>query len=160
MVNYVAIIFKVLFLSIMMMIIMDLSLVVADTLSVNNRLNSIQMTMKHELAKNNSIPDTIRPLFEEQLDDTVENSNVASRYTSNLNRSISIDGVTYPAVNEANVQDYGSLLKLVVVVEMKPRSILLFTKKPELNDDSMLKVGTATFYLRKIDDVPALRFLK
>lgn len=156
--NYVGLVFKVLGISIILMLILDMFYIVGDTLSVNNRVESTALVMQDELSRNNSIPNSIKPLFERQLNDIKSNSNVVKEVRTNMSNNLTIGGVNYPSVSESNIKDYGELLTLVIVVEMEPKSLLF--RKQANSEGSFLERNVLSYTRTYKYQVPALRYLK
>lgn len=152
-------VFKVLGISIIMMIIMDVSLMVIDTITVKNRIETLSIVMQDELSRNNAIPDDIATLFDTQLREVVNKSNIATDIEWNLNGPKTAKGQTYPAINEANVVDYGELMHLVIRVKMEPHSIL-FYKDTKQNGGGFLGTNKLKYVDEYVYPVPALRYLK
>jgi hypothetical protein len=76
-----------------------------------------------------------------------------------MDRSITVDGVTYPAISEENVKDYGEELTLVVQVNMEPKS-MVFYRDSASNGGSFLGRKPFNYTSTYIYTVPALRYLK
>jgi hypothetical protein len=160
-------VFKVLGISIILMLIMDLTFIVTDTITVNNRIESIAVVIQDELSRNNSVPDLIKPLFNEQLKSVGDRSNIVAKYADgsplvrwNIDQGIVYNGVTYPPINQANVKQYGEKLKLVIQVKMQPNS-LVFVRNSGNNGNSFIQRNKAIEYTRTyVYEVPALRYLK
>lgn len=161
--NMIATVFKVLGGSILIMFLLDVIFIVADTITVNNRIESISLVMQDELSRNNCIPDSIAPLFLNQLKEIQKNSNVVSQeadgIVSNIDRDLTIDGVRYESVAESNVKNYGDKLTLVIQVKMQPQSLIFF-KTASNNYGSFLGRKTFEYTMTYKYPVPALRYLK
>lgn len=154
----VALVFKVLGISLVLMFLLDIFFVVADTISVNRRLESLALVMRDELSRNNCIPNDIRGLFINQLEEINNSSIVMVDYDWNLDHPVTVNGVTYPPINEENVKNYGDQLYLVIVAKMRPRS-LMFTN-PANNNGSFLASSVMEYDRTLVYSVPALRYLK
>lgn len=152
-------VFKALGVSILLMILMDITFNVVDTVTVNNRITTLSTVMQDELSRHNSIPDDIAVLFKNQINDVVTNSNVATDIRWNIDESITVKGKTYPPINELNVQDYGKELTLVIVVRMQPNS-LVFYRDPSQNSGGFLGKNIFQYDQVFTYKVPALRYLK
>lgn len=152
-------VFKVLGISIILMVIMDAVFVIADTIVVNNRIEALAVVMQDELSRNNAIPNDSATLFDNQLREVIENSNIATEINWNLNSAVTAESSTYPPINEANVKDYGELLTLAITVKMEPRSMMFF-QNTSANDGSFLGTSIIEYTSEYIYKVPALRYLK
>lgn len=156
-------VFKVLGISIVLMIVLDLVFVVVDTLTVNNRIESMAIVIQDELSRNNCIPDSIAPLFIEQIKSIKTKSKVmnqeANGLITNIDRDVTVDGVTYKALSEANVKEYGEELQLVIVATMEPKSVM-FVRDAGNNEGSFLTKRVFSYQTEYEYTVPALRNLK
>lgn len=158
------VVFKVLIISVGLMIIMDLSLMVIDYVTVSVRIGAIGEDMRNELSKNNCIPDDVADMYDTLLHDVALRSNLvpddADSIIWNHTDTINYDGTSFEPINEENAGDYGSGLSLAIVVTYQPHS-LMFSNKD--NDPSLLtkKEGTAFQFdqLSQFNTV-ALRYLK
>lgn len=157
--NAIGTVFKVLGISIILMLLLDMSYIVVDTLSVNNRVASVSEVMKNEISRNNCVPNSISPLFLQQLNDIKSSSNVVKAVRTNISNNITVDGQTYSALSEANVKDYGTLLTLIIQVDYEPHS-LMFYKSAGQNSGSFLGRTSFNYTQTYKFQVPALRYLK
>lgn len=158
--RYVGTVFKVLGISIIMMAVLDTSLVVFDTISVHSKVSSMSWIMQNELAKNNCIPNSIKPTFQNQLQTIVNNSSVASNVKTNMNGAVTLGNTRYESVAESSVGNYGDIKPLVVSVEMSPTKVLFNTNQGNRNNGSLLSKTRFTYTLNFVYYVPCLRYLK
>ena len=162
--NLVATVFKILGGSIILMILLDAGLVIADTISVNSRVTSLSITLQKEVAKNNCLPNALVPLFESQLNDIIDKSLVATSIKSNINMNLTVDSGIIPSLGESNVKDYGELQTLAIAVEMSP-SRVVFADSPtgtvkSVNNIERQVGGSLSYTLNYEYTVPCLRYLK
>jgi hypothetical protein len=157
--NTVGTIFKVLGISIIMMLLLDILYIVGDTLAVNSRVTSVAGVMQDEVSRNNCIPNSIKPLFISQLNTIKGSSNVVKGIKTNISNSLTVDGKTYDSLSESNVKGYGTLLTLIIQIEMEPKSLIVY-KGAGQNNGSFLGRGAFTYTQTYKYQVPALRYLK
>lgn len=152
-------VFKVLAISIVLMLTLDTATLVMDRLVLNKRINDIGSTLELEMSKYNSVPDNIATLYQKKLDEAVSRSLYVEKISWNLNNTLTVDDKSYEPVGEDYVRETGEELVLVIRVESKIRSIL-FSKKADSSTGSFL----STRFLDREDDyvftAPALRYLK
>lgn len=159
--NIIASVFKLIGMSIILMLLLDTTLTVVDTLNVRSRVKDVESTLKYELSKHNALPDEIARTLDAQLQDIVDKSQVATRYRWNWNDTITTYGQTYTPINEANVRDYGEELEYVIQLDMRVDAIV--------NGGQITTAGGQNFGVEEegivyvdtySDIVPALRYLK
>lgn len=154
-------VFKFIGISIIVMLLMDVSLYVIDRVTVNNRINSAMKVIEDELARNNCIPDDIAPMLDNSLKSIVAKSNTAVDIKWNLNTSEQSKGVTYQPINAANVKQNGEMAYLVVKVKFRVKSIMFdMDGQGEEGIKSKFKEGFATVVNEYVSPVPMLRYLK
>jgi hypothetical protein len=165
-------VFKVLGLSMIIMLGMDMTFLVVDSVTVNKRVETISTVIRDELSRHNYIPDEILPLFNKQLAKVDENSRTAIAWTSNMDKDLVVNGVSYPSLAQSKARDYGQMMTLVIQITMEPKFLSLQSKSSDGTgaDGGSSNVGTAkgttlgfssyTYTLDYIYDVPALRYLK
>jgi len=158
--NFIGTVFKVLGISLILMLLMDVLLLTVDTITVNNRVESLSLIIRDELSRNNSIPDDIADLFDAQLRDIVNSSNVAVDYKWNLHDPIVVDGVTYGPIDSSHVKDYGEILELAIVVTMEPHFTMLLGAESKARGDTFFARAFFSYDRVYVYKVPALRYLK
>lgn len=158
--NTIATVFKVLGVSIILMLIMEVSLQVVDTVTVNNRVESTMRIMQDELARNNCIPDDIAPMLDKNLRDAISKSKTAVDIKWNLDTSEKVDGVAYQPINSANVKQNGEIAYLVVKIKYQRRSIMFNMDGSGEGIKSKFKDNMFTVVDSKVIPVPMLRYLK
>lgn len=147
--------------SIILMLLLDTTLTVVDTLNVRSRVKDVENTLKYELAKNNAIPDEIARTLEAQLQDIVDKSQIATRYRWNWNDTINTYGQTYTPINEANVKDYGEELEYIIQIDMRLDAIVTGGQIITPGGDNFDVVEEGIIYVDSYSEiVPALRYLK
>jgi hypothetical protein len=154
------VVFKVLGVSIVLMLIMDVLFLVIDTVTVNNRVVNLASTMQNELARNNCIPDDSAILFLGKLNDIQLRSNMVGGIKTNLADSITINGRQFQSVSENNVSFYGEISTLVIRVEMRVASLLFYKNSKDGSGNFLSRDNFLSYNLTYIYDVPSLRFLK
>lgn len=154
----VSLVFKVLGISLVLMLALDLFTLVVDTINVNNKINTLAIVIRDEMSRNNSIPDRVISVFDQQINRIIENSSGAVGYRTNFYNDLTINGRTYSSVNEANARDYGELMHLVIQVEMAPR--ILFLGGLDNQNTTPLRIGSFSYTQDYVYEVTALRYLK
>lgn len=152
-------VFKVLGISIILMLIFDTSLVVMDTLSVHNKVTSISTVMQNEISRNNCVPNGLQDLFKGQLNKIVVDSNVATKVGSNLNGSLKIGNTTYSSLAESNVGNYGDIKNLAISITMSPTRVL-YVRNRAKSGGTFLTKSRYTYNMTYVYSVPCLRYLK
>lgn len=159
-------VFKIIGLSIILMVVMDISLMVMDYVTINSRINAIANDMRTELRENNCIPDSIAPAFDEELKKVGERSLLVPHESDAITWNWKTDitnsqtGQTFNAVSESNVVDYGETLDLIILVKVKPHSIL-FTSGDKKHTNIVKQTNDRfVFKLPYITSTFALRYLK
>ncbi|MBT9139114.1 MAG: hypothetical protein DDT31_01695 [Syntrophomonadaceae bacterium] len=151
----VANVFKVVAMSLIMMILLDTSLMIVDSILVYTRISAIATNIQTEISKNNAVPDVLADLFLSQLNDVVGQSRVASDLRTNMTGNLVIDGVLHESVAQSNQKRYGEFHTLVISVTMSPSAIFFTTAEA----DSLVRT-TTNYVLNFISIVPCLRYLK
>lgn len=149
-------VFKVLGISIIGMIALNIIFIIGDTTTVKNRVDSLAIVMQDELSRNNAMPSEMISLFSKQLEGVKTKSNIVTGVETNMTSPITVDGQTYPALNTAT--DYGTLMTLIIKVDMEPH-LLMYTKDTS-KTNSHLEWGTYNYSTIYKYEVPALRVLK
>lgn len=157
----VLLVFKVIGISIIIMLLADVSFYIVDRKTAYSRMDDVAATIQDTLSRNNSIPTALAGLYEEEFKDIVDHSNVVTKIEWNLNQSMSTSKLASPAppINEDGVQPYGSKLYLVIRVTYKPSSIL-FTKKANSNGSFISRINLPDQTVDYVYEAPALRNLK
>jgi hypothetical protein len=156
----VAMVFKVIIISILAMVALDGATMLIDTVTVNNRIDKTAGVISDELSRNNSIPNSIKDLFSSQIQSIVDRSTVAVEIKTNFDQTLTDkNGVQYSPINEDNVRDYGENIILAIQVKMNPHS-LMFVKDPDKNNGSFLTTLGYEYTRTYTYSVPALRMLK
>jgi hypothetical protein len=165
-------VFKVLGLSMIIMLGMDITFLVVDTITVNNKIETISTVIKDELSRHNYVPNEIVELFKSQIAKVDSNSRTAIGWDSNLDKDLTINGVKYKSLsqNSSSVAQYGEMMTLVIQVTMEPKFLTLQSKSSGDGNGSTSGGSTAngttlgfssyTYTREYIYDVPALRYLK
>lgn len=160
----VATVFKVLFVSIMLMLLMSVVFNVSDIITVHRRVDQLSILMRSELEQNDCIPNSIAPLLNQELSSIVSRSTVAYKIKWNLTFALQDKTGTLAApIDQASLSsgtiNYGDPLTLVIKVYMQPH-FLTFFSNPSSNSGSFLG-STAFNYVNTYSwTVPALRYLK
>ena len=155
-----ALVFKILGISIILMLLMEASLQVIDTVTVNNRVDATMRIMEDELARNNCIPDDIAPMLDKSLHDIIKKSATAVDIKWNLDTSEQVKGTTYQPINSANVRQNGEIAYLVVKIKYQRRSIMFDMDGKGDGAKSKYKENFLTKIDEKVVPVPMLRYLK
>lgn len=159
--NLVASIFKIIGMSIILMLLLDTTLTVVDTINVRSRVKDVEYTLKYELSKHNALPDEIARTLDAQLQDIVDKSKIATRYRWNWNDTINTYGNTYTPINEANVRDYGEEIEYLIQLDMRMDAIITGGQTVTPGGGSFDVVEEGFTYIDTYSDkVPALRYLK
>lgn len=158
--RFVGTVFKVIGLSVIMMLIMDLVLIVSDTVTVNNRIEALSLVIQDELSRHNAVHGDIGPMFDKQLKEIVENSNIAKDVKWNWNDIVTINGVSYGPINENHARNYGDIIDLVITVEMEPKFFMILGTSSQQSGGKFLGRGTFSYTREYHYKVPALRYLK
>ena len=159
--NIIASVFKLIGMSIILMLLLDTSFTVVDTLNVNSRVKDVETILKYELSKHNALPEEIAQTLDAQLQDIVDTSQIATRYRWNYDSTINTYGRSYVPINEANVRDYGEEIEYIIQIDMRLDAIITGgqTVTPGGNDFDVVDEGI--IYVETYSDiVPALRYLK
>lgn len=161
--------FKILFLSILLMFLLDTSLLIVELVSVHSKVSSITSLMQTEIARNNCMPTDMGQGFRAYLNDIADTSrimigkeDIVENFTGG---SLTIDGKTYPslsATDSRNIGDYGDLVTLAVEVTVHPDFAYMTKPQDRTGEDmSWLKRrGAMDYTLKYIYTVPCLRYLK
>lgn len=159
--NMVAKVFKVIGFMVILIFLLDIGFNVYDRLTAYNRIQTIGRTISEEATKHNAIPNTIRDLFETQLTTVADRSFAVKRVDWNIDHAMTVAGYTapVPAINEANVRNYGEEVVIVIRVTYQLQS--LFFSQPSVDGDSMLEYSVLPENtVDYVFTVPALRVLK
>lgn len=162
--NIIMGVFKVIMVSMIMMLTLHATTVVMDTLNVRSRVQDVETILKYELAKHNAVTDELGALLDRKLQDIVDNSNVATQYRWNWQNSITTYGKTYPAINEANVRDYGEEIEYLIQLDMRV-PLFIYGQNPNEpitpeGDEFQIEPEGIIYVDTYSDVVPALRYLK
>lgn len=157
--NIIGSTFKILGLTLILIMALDVSLTVVDTLNVRSRVKDVESYAKYELMRHNAIPSSLKGTIEKELNDVIAKSDVAVSYDWNYEHPITVDGQSFDAIGEANVKEYGEEATLVITVNMGIRRLWLLTGGAS-NDGTEVKVGTYRYTDPYIQTVPSLRYLK
>lgn len=152
------IIFKILAMSLLLMFTLDTTLVLIDTVSVHSRMMNLSGVMVNEIARNNSMPESAREMFELQLQEVVNNSKVANSYSTNMSTNKVYNGETYTSLDGGNAKDYGELADLYIEVEMEPTKIYFNTDNP--NNGGLLGKTSYKYKMVYTYRVPCLRYIR
>lgn len=146
----VSFIFKFLGVSLIMMFLFNTSLMLIDTITVHSRITSLANVMINEIARNNSIPDDLSDMFQEQYDNILANSQmvVVEESGVNIKQDLTIKDKEYKMLTEENALNYGDVQKLGFVIKMDASKVYLKNGK---------NIG---YVLEYTYDVPCLRYLK
>lgn len=159
--NVVASIFKIIGMSLILMLLLDTIFTVVDTLNVRSRVQDVESILKYELAKNNAIPDEMGQLLDAKLQDIVEDSKIATRYRWNWQSTINTYGKSYTPINEANVRDYGEEIEYVIQLDMRVQLFTFGGQTVTPNGDNFNRAEQGIIYVSTYSDVvPALRYLR
>lgn len=162
--NLIMGVFKVIMVSMIMMLTLHATTVVMDTLNVRSRVQDVETILKYELAKHNAVTDELGAMLDRKLQDIVDNSNVATQYRWNWQNSITTYGKTYPAINEANVRDYGEEIEYLIQLDMRV-PLFIYGQNPDEpitpeGDEFQIESEGIIYVDTYSDVVPALRYLK
>ena len=153
----VGFVFKFIGLSLIFMLTLDTSFIIVDTINVHSRMMSISNMMQNEIARNNCIPNASAGLFNTQINQVVENSVVATAYTTNIDTSSTVNGNVYAPINESNVKDYGEIQTLAMNVTMNPATLYFANNTVK----GLQRIQSdVTYNLSYVYPVPCLRYLK
>lgn len=154
-------VFKILGLSLILMLLLDATLMVVDTINVHNRVQDVESVLRYELSKYNSIPDEIAETLDEELRDIVANSSVAWGYKWNWKSTVTSKGKTYPPINEANVRDYGEQIEYIIKLDMRITRLDVKGDRITMDSNTYEAEDQGYGYISVYKDiVPALRYLK
>lgn len=153
----IANVFKILGMSLILMFLLDMSLLAIDSINVNSRVTSLANVIQNEVARNNCLPDSLSLMFRGQLEQIVENSNVATSVETNFTNNLSVDGSgIIPTIAQTNPGNYGDLVTVAIKVRMSPWRIVMGRSAYSMN-----KVRDGLGYnLTYLYHTPCLRYLK
>lgn len=154
----VANVFKTIMIFILIMVFYDVTLTVTDITRTNKRVNDLVYIMKDELARNNSMPSEMVVLFNNQLQDIVNKSNIATAYSTNFDNQRNVNGLIIEPINEAHIKDYGAELTLMVSIKYE-FGIFNYTMGDQ-HDGGFLSEERFSYFTPIVEKVPALRYLK
>lgn len=156
-----AFVFKLLGISIVLMFLLDTSLVVAETISVHSKVTNLAGIMQNEIARNNCMPTDLANMFDAQLRNIVETSNVAAdTYKTNMRNDVHKDGVYYKSLSESSPAPYGEIVQLAIEIKMEPSVVYFNIRGADRAENSMLKKGMLQYTLSYSYNIPCLRYLK
>lgn len=159
----VVVVLKVVAFVIIFGFVLDTTQVAVDTMMVYKRMSNTAIVLKDEVIRNNSVPDSLQSLFNDQIKTITDKSIIAQEITSNINSTVTSPSGTYNSLAQSNPLEYGESSKVVIRVKMTPR-FLSFIPKPADNgtngDQSFVKQNWLTYYLEVTEDVVGLRYLK
>lgn len=159
--NMIGSVFKILGMSIILMLLLDTTFTVVDTVNVRSRVKDVETVLKYELSKHNALPDEIAQTLESQLQDIVANSQIATRYRWNYNSTINTYGESYTPINEANVKNYGEELEYIIQIDMRLDALITGGQTITPGGSNFDVAEEGIIYVDTYSDVvPALRYLK
>lgn len=153
----VGVVFKVLFISIVLMFVMNISIIVIDTVTVYNRVQSLMGILQKEVVNHNCLRDNTKNYFVSQLEDIKKTSSLVESFETNFDSTLTHEGVSYSSIGESNVRNYGENIDIIIKMNLSA-NIFLPTKKA---DEKGFLSGTDFSYSFTLKEtVPALRYLK
>jgi len=153
----VGVVFKVLAISLVLMFMMNVSIVVIDTLTVYNRVQSLMGILQKEVVNNNCLRDGAKQYMKDKLESIKKGSDVVKDFETNFDSQLVVDGVTYDSIGESNVKNYGETLDIVIKINFSANVFFPYQKG---TDSGMVRSTTVNYSLTMKDTVPALRYLK
>lgn len=153
----IAVVFKTIIISLLLMVASDTIYMIYDGANVYRRVDALAVTMQNQLAQNNSIPNSLSPLFQAQLQNIVDRSDIATNIRSNLTGSLTNKHGTFESIAESNVKDYGQSLTLALSIDLRPHSFFMVSGD---RSSGLISGNFFTFSFDQEYQVPALRYLK
>lgn len=142
-------VFKVLGMSVILMVVLDTALMMFDAFSTLNKIQTVADTIQQDISRQNCLTTQAETIFDTALSDLDARSNVFS------NIVIKKTGLA-DSLSPTNVKNYGDLHKLEITAQVHP---LVYSIQGTTTDSWLKEV--ALFYEMKFEyDVPCLRYLK
>lgn len=164
----VATTFKILFLSLMFMFLLDTTLLLTEIISVHSSISNVSGLIQTEVARNNCLPYEMANGFKEYLQSIAKDSRVmdgdavasdtfmnSSDIKTNFFEDLKIGTETYGNLTEGNVKNYGEITTVAVEVKMHPAFIYIGNTVASTQRRSPFDVTVDYVY-----KVPCLRYLK
>lgn len=157
-------VFKLLGTSILLMLLLDTSLMVIETISVHSKVSSLTGIMQQQVSEHNSMPSEMAELFETQLNEIVDVSSVADAQMNNMTEPMftadkNRPGAMYHALDGSVIEyNYGDLADLYIAVRMRPS--ILGLVNPRNEDGALLGRSNFEYMLTYHYSVPCLRSIQ
>lgn len=119
-------VFKVVIFSVLLMMLLDTGLTVAQNISINDKITTYGGLLSEIVTENNHVPASSIALFNTAFDDMVEAYPMITAISWNYSNTLpNKDGVNRSPVNANNAGDYGEEKHIVITVTVQPYIYLI-----------------------------------
>ena len=154
----VATTFKILFMSIMFMFLLDTVLLLTEVISIHSSITNISGLIQTEIARNNCLPANMAQGFTKYLDDISGRSRImegTGDIQTNFYNDLTLNSTKYDNLTEDNCKNYGEITTLAIGVTLRPAYVYIGQTV-----QSTHRLGRIAAHVNYVYQVPCLRYLK
>lgn len=159
-------VFKILALSILLMLLLDTVMILTQVISIHSRIESISGLIQTEIARNNCLPTATANAFQEYINNVAgENRLMSNQFNTGSSEDIKTNftssftdsnGVEHKDLTPDNAKNYGEITELAIEVKLHPMYVVM----GRTSIDSLQRSNFLDVTLDYIYKVPCLRYLK